>query len=194
MGRLPVRHARGTPGGDRGGARVERHRWPADPRRLHPRRPRAVGVAGRPVAGLRGSRPRLARAQRLRLRPVHGRHRVPPGVAGARRHRRTDLGRHDHPPGPTDRRPAPRRAGLHPVVRDHARRSGPRGGRRRLLGAGRDLRGGAVERGTAQPARGAVAGQGARRLRAVGDHRPGSRDRVPRGAVRPTRQRGPHPR
>src|SRR5215211_655420 len=174
VGRLPLGAAGRPPGAGPAGPRLLGDRRPAHPGRLLPRRPGAVGPGVRPCPRLRRRPGGDPGPQRLRLRAVHRR-------AGHARRGRADglhpgpgLRRPDPAPGHPAPRPAARGAVLHPLVRGPARR-GPwrgRGGPRRDLPAGRDLRGRALERGHAGPDRGPAAAEGARHLRPVGDHRP----------------------
>ena len=178
-------------------ARVERDARQADGCRVHARRSRRLDRADGALHDDGRRSARHARAQREHVRPVHGRPRLPPGrradrgagPAGLRRlHRAAGVA----PPGP-------RRAGarLDALVctRDRAGR-GRRGHRSRDPEArARPVRRRALDRRVARGDRaGAARPTGRQLLRAVGDVRPGRRDRVPRGARRPARPRGPLPR
>ena len=187
FGLLAAPHAR-----DRAHPRLLRHHGEGDCRRLHARGPGRVDRGDGPDApGGRGASGRR-RAERLRVRALHGRPRLPL--------RRGARGRGGHPGvrrlhgAPARRLPGPRqhRALLHPVLRAPPG-GGHRGGRpaRGVATApGRVLRRGAVDRGHADGDRDAPPPDGAQRLRAVGDHRPGRGRRVPR-APGHARGRGP---
>ena len=95
------------------------------------RRPRRLGRGDGALHGDGGRPPRDARPQRLRLRAVHRRPRLPPRRRAARRDRPPGLRRPDPAPGDAAARPAGAGAVLHAVLR--AARS-PRRSRRRGSG------------------------------------------------------------
>ncbi len=185
----PARHAAPDP-------RVQRLTRAPDRRGLHAGRPRRVDRGDGALHGDGRRQARHGRPQRLRLRPVHRRSRLPPG-------RRADRGAHD--PGLRRRHRAPGAAPegppgpgpvLHALVRA-PHRPGPARSRDRQGGAGagdRAVRRRALDRGDARPDRGRARADSPQPLRALGDRRPGRRRRMPRGARRPARPGGPLPR
>ena len=145
----PARHAAPDP-------RLQRLARAPDRRRLHAGRPRRLDRGDGALHGDGRRQARHGRPQRLRLRPVHRRPRLPPG-------RRADRGAHD--PGLRRRHRAPGAAPegppgpgpvLHAVLRA-PHRPGPARSRDRQgrAGAGdRPVRRRAVDRGDARPDRG----------------------------------------
>ena len=149
--------------------RLQRHRRHADRRRLHRARPRRLVEGDGALHGDGRRAARHGRPQRLRLRALHRRARLPPGRRADRRARDPGLGRRHRPPG--DAAARPRRPGpvLHAVLRA-AHRPGPARGRDRhgrARARDRHVRRRAVDRGHAHPARGRARPEGAQRLRAV---------------------------
>ena len=148
---LSVRSARGPARGARARPGLERQPRQADRRRIHARRPRDLDRADGALDDDGRRAPRDADPQRQRLRPVHGRARLPPGRRADRRHRGPGVGRLHRAPG--DAAARSRRAGARrdPVVlaRD---RPGAAGCRRRpgdAAARARAVRRRAVDRGTA---------------------------------------------
>ena len=193
--RLPARPRPGAAHAAAAAVRILRDDGQADRRRLHAGRSRRVR-AGRRARSRRGrSRAWHDAPQRLRVRPLHRRARLPrrrraPGAGG-----RPRLGRDDRAAADPDPRPGARRARLHAELRAHAG-AGVRGARRR---AGRDqpddrhARRGAVDGGDAPRDRRRARRARRERVRPLRDHRPGSSRRVLGGAGRAAPERGPLP-
>ena len=149
-----------------------------DRRRLHRARPRRLVGGDGALHGDGGREARHGRPQRLRLRALHRRARLPPGRRAARRADDPGLRRRHRAPGAAAAGPAGPGAVLHAVLRA-AHRPGPaRGGHRRRRARAGDRACSAPSRGPRRCATQLEAElglDGAQRLRAVGDRRPGRR-------------------
>ena len=175
--------------------RLERDARQADRRRLHARRP---GDLGRGDGAHLRARRRAAgdgRPQRLRLRPLHRRARLPLRRRADGLHGRPDVGRRHAAAGHDAARPRRRGALRDAVVRAAHRPGARRGGGSagRAAAEGRPVRRRAVDRADAGGARGAARAARDQLLRAVRDRRAGRGGRVRGGAGRRARAGGPLP-
>ena len=185
LGLLAVPRVRAAPH-----PRVQRLARAPDRRRLHAARPRRLVGGDGALHGDGGRAARDGRPQRLRLRAVHRRARLPPGRRAARRADDPGLRRRDGAPGAAAARPAGPGAVLHAVLRAAHRAGAARGGDRRSTSSRWRSGCSAPSRGPRRCATQLEAELGpdrAERLRAVGDRRAGRVGRVPRGPRRPAR-------
>ena len=125
---LPARAARRRPLGAAPDPRLQRLARPADRRRLHAARPRRLVGGDGALHGDGRREARHGRPQRLRLRAVHRRARLPPGRRAAGRADDPGLRRRDRAPGAAAARPPGPGAVLHAVLRAAHRAGAARGG------------------------------------------------------------------
>jgi len=191
---LPLRLLRRAPARGGAPARLLGHHGQGHGGGLHRRGPEEMGRAhgARPGHGRR--HPRGRGADRLQLRALHRRLRLPPGRRDPGRGRGAGLQRKHPPPGGHHAGLQDQRARVHPQLRplpgpDHGR---PGRQRQRAEPALRALRGRELVRGGPDPDRGAPQAHGHGQLRPLRGHGPGRGRRMP-GAPGHAHQRGPLP-
>ena len=171
---VPVRTARGPDGRDRAHPRLVRDHGEADRRRLHARRPRRLDRGDGPDPPRRRRPPGRRRAERLRLRSLHGRPRLPLRGGGRRRRGDPDVGRLHRPAAPRPPRPRQRcSAARRPTRSTWRRRSRRRASARKTCASGSASSARSRGRRRCATRSSPPPPDGAQHLRAVGGDRPG---------------------